>query len=240
MALREHFEQAGNWLFRRRSFLPLLLLPLFLIALREFTYPGGSHELHLLWEGGCFAVSLAGLALRIATVGFAPPGTSGRNRHEQQANSLNTTGTYSLVRHPLYLGNYLMWLGVASVPRVWWLPVLVTLAFILYYERIMFAEEEFLRRQFGTAFTTWAARTPAFVPQHSPWTPPDRPFSLRQVLRQEYSGLFALVLVYTLLEVGGDFVATGRLQLDPVWGVFFVVTALLAGVLRILKHRPNR
>ena len=239
MALREDFEQAGNWLFRRRSFLPLLLLPFFYTALRGFGYAGGSHELGLVWEAGCFAVSLAGLGLRIATVGFAPPGTSGRNRHEQQARSLNTTGTYSLVRHPLYLGNYLMWLGASAVPGVWWLPVLVTLLFTLYYERIMFAEEEFLRREFGAAFTAWAAGTPAVVPWRLSWTPPGRPFSLHRVLRQEYSGLFALVSVFTLLHLGRDLAATGRLQLDPVWGTIFAVTALVTGVLRALKHRSR-
>ena len=63
--------------------------------------------------------------------------------------TLNTSGLYSVVRHPLYLGNYLMWLGVALFSRTWWAPVIVSLVFWLYYERIMFAEEEFLRRQFG-------------------------------------------------------------------------------------------
>jgi len=240
MALREDFEQAGNWLFKRRSFLPLLLLPLFYTALGSFGYPGGSHELDLIWEAACLAVSLTGFSLRIATVGFAPPGTSGRNRHEQHARSLNTTGTYSLVRHPLYLGNYLMWLGASAVPRAWWLPVLVTLAFTLYYERIMFAEEEFLRREFGMAFTEWAASTPAIVPRRLSWTPPGRPFSLRYVLRQEYSGLFALVAVYTLLELGGDLASTGRLEVDPIWGAIFVVTAVVSVVLRVLKHRLQR
>jgi hypothetical protein len=129
---------------------------------------------------------------------------------------------------------------VSAVPRVWWLPVLVTLLFTLYYERIMFAEEEFLRREFGTAFTTWAAGTPTFLPRRLSWTPPNRPFSLRHVLQQEYSGLFALVLVYTLLAAGRDLAATGRLHLDPVWGTLLAVTALVSGVLRALRHRPVR
>ncbi len=175
--------------------------------------------------------------MRVVTVGFAAPGTSGRNRHGQVAASLKTTGTYSLVRHPLYLGNYLMWLGVAAFPRVWWLPVLGSLAFWLYYERIMFAEEEFLRRKFSSVFTSWAASTPAIIPRRLRWQQPPRAFSLRNVLQREYSGLFALVSSLSLLELAGDFAYTGKLTIDLVWGAAFVATALLCTVLRALKHR---
>jgi hypothetical protein len=35
MALREDIEKQGNWLFRWRSYLPLLVMPLFIIALRQ-------------------------------------------------------------------------------------------------------------------------------------------------------------------------------------------------------------
>ncbi|MGH7567865.1 MAG: hypothetical protein ACREL9_02680 [Gemmatimonadales bacterium] len=34
MSLREDFEGAGTWLFRRRGFLPLLLVPVVVAALR--------------------------------------------------------------------------------------------------------------------------------------------------------------------------------------------------------------
>lgn len=239
MALREDFEQAGTWLFQRRSFLPLLLLPLFYTAVRDFAHPGASHWMDLVWEAACLAISLSGFGLRIVTVGFAAPGTSGRNRHEQHALALNTTGPYSVVRHPLYLGNYLMWLGASLVPRAWWLPLLITLAFALYYERIMFAEEEFLRRRFGSAFGEWAKGTPAIVPRRLSWIPPDRPFTLRRVLRQEYSGLFALITVYTLLEVGGDLASTGRFAVDPLWGALFVTTTVVSVVLRAVGHRAT-
>jgi len=239
LALSEEFEAAGNWLFRRRGFLPLLLLPVPFAALQGFHYPARSHGLDLLWEGSCLLLSIAGLGLRALTIGFSPPGTSGRNRREQVAASLNTTGMYSLVRHPLYLGNYLMWLGVAAFPRVWWSPVLVTLVFSLYYERIMFAEEEFLRRKFGTAFDRWAAGTPAIIPTRFRWHPPGRSFSMGSVLQSEYSGLFALVSTFTALELASDFAYTGKLTLDPVWGAAFVATALLCSVLRGLKHRTR-
>ncbi|MGB8874133.1 MAG: hypothetical protein WCC75_12145, partial [Desulfobaccales bacterium] len=45
--------------------------------------------------------------------GLPPRGTSGRNTQGQVAETLNTTGIYSLVRNPLYLGNFLIWLGLS-------------------------------------------------------------------------------------------------------------------------------
>ena len=119
----------------------------------------------LVWELTCFAVTLLGLAVRICTAGFAPRGTSGRHTLRQEAKRLNSSGMYSLVRHPLYLGNAIMWLGIALFVHVWWVVVISMLIFWLYYERIMFAEEEFLRQQFGHNFESWANRTPAFLPK---------------------------------------------------------------------------
>lgn len=238
MALREEFEHAGNWLFQRRSYLPLLLLPIPLAGTLDCRYPACG-RLDPGWQIACLVLSLLGLGIRFATVAFVPRDTSGRTTGGQEAASLNTTGLYSVVRHPLYLGNYFMWLGVAALPRVWWSPVLATLAFWLYYERIMFAEEEFLRRKFDTAYTSWAAKTPAFIPRLALWEAPASGFSVRTVLRREYPGLFALVASFTVLDLAGDYADTGRLALDPVWGVAFAATTVLCGVLRTLKHRTR-
>jgi len=236
MALREEFEATGNWLFRRRGYLPLLLFPLLLVAARGSTYPAGDHGLDLAWEGVCLFLALIGLTLRVATVGFVPRDTSGRNTGGQQAGSLNTSGFYSVVRHPLYLGNYLMWLGVALFARSWWAAVIVSLVFWLYYERIMFAEEEFLRRKFGPLYTSWAAITPAFLPRLALWRPAGVRFCLLTVLRREHSSLLALVGSLTVLEVASDYAYTGRLIVDPVWGTALGVTLVFCLAVRAVKH----
>jgi protein-S-isoprenylcysteine O-methyltransferase Ste14 len=239
MGLREEFEATGNWLFRRRGYLPLLLFPLLLIAAARSGYPAENHRFDLAWEGVCLLLALAGLALRVATVGFVPRDTSSRNTSAPKAESLNTSGLYSVVRHPLYLGNYLMWLGVALFPRTWWPPVIVSLVFWLYYERIMFAEEEFLRRKFGALYTTWAAITPAFLPRLARWRPPAVSFCLLTVLRREHSSLLALIASLTVLEVATDHAYTGRLVLDPVWGTALGVTLVLCLAVRTVKHRTR-
>ena len=102
------------------------------------------------------AVSLLGQLIRIFTVGFAPKNTSGRNTvNGQIADELNTTGIYSLIRHPLYLGNFFMWLGPVLFLRSVGFLIVFFLLYWLYYERIMFAEEQFLRRKFGEVYDKW-------------------------------------------------------------------------------------
>ena len=237
MALREEMEATGNWLFRWRSYLPLALLALLLAGLQAT--PQRDRDMHPVWTLFCFGVSLAGLGVRVVTVGFTPKGTSGRNTHGQKAEDLNTSGVYSIVRHPLYVGNFLMWLGFALYSQLWWQVAIFALIFWLYYERIMFAEEEFLLRTFGATFESWAARTPAFLPRFRQWKPPALTFSLRNVLKREYSGLFGVVVLFGLLELRQHWVAEERLTLDPLWQAI-VVLGLVAYVgLRTLKRNTT-
>jgi len=237
MALREEFETTGRWLFRWRSYLPLLLAGIILAGLVEFEYPGHDHALDLAWEMLCLALALLGLGLRAYTTGHTLKGTSGRNTKTQRALALNTTGAYSLLRHPLYLANYFCWLGIALFPRVWWVAVMVTLVFWLYYERIMFAEEEFLRRTFGPPYEAWAGATPAFVPRLSLWRPPESPFSMKTVLRREPSSWLAVVSCFCVQEIAGDLLVEGTFEIDPFWLVLFSATLAAYAILKIMKNK---
>src|SRR5437868_14691395 len=104
MALREHFESSGQWLFNMRSYFPVVLLPVVILSMFSFHYPNGDARAEFWWEIFCLAIGLSGLFVRSYAVGYAAPHTSGRVRGRQEANSLNSTGIYSTVRHPLYLG----------------------------------------------------------------------------------------------------------------------------------------
>lgn len=239
MTLQDELEATGAWLFRWRSFFPLVLLIPLLVEMQRFEWPMQSHRLQVVWELCCFAVSVIGLAVRVMTVGHRPAGTSGRNTLKQIAHSLNTTGMYSIVRHPLYLGNFLMWLGLAMFSLDWRLLVIFILAFWLYYERIMLAEESFLRRKFGQQFENWAANTPAFIPRLRGWQPPTLPFSFRTVLKQEYTSFFLLPAGFIGLELVEHLVVEKRLVVEPHWVILGLVGLLSYLVLRTLKKRTR-
>jgi len=237
MRLHETSASQGNWLFRWRSYLPLCLIVVIIPGILHFHYLGSSHFYDLILEVVCLAISMTGLFVRCLTVGYVPKGTSGRNTTGQIAESLNTTGAYSLLRNPLYLGNYLMMLGVIMMisSDAWWLPLIFTLAFWLYYERIIMAEEAFLSEKFGDEYLEYAAKIPAILPRFRNWHKPNLTFSFRTVLRREYSSLFALISAMFIVEVVGDFVVKEKLYFDPVWLVLFFVTAILYFTLRTLK-----
>jgi protein-S-isoprenylcysteine O-methyltransferase Ste14 len=237
MELRDKFEDSGNWLFRWRSYVPSVLLLVLLLSLVGFHYPEGSHSLDTLWDSLCLVVAMLGLGIRFYTVGHAADRTSGRNTKHQVAAVLNTTGMYSIVRHPLYLGNFLIWLGLSLFPREWWCTVIIVLAFIVFYERVMMAEEEFLRQRFGEQFSEWAQRTPAFFPRFSQWRRPSLPFSYKKALRGEYTGFLGIIAIFSLLEVVGDYVIDRRLELDTGWAVLLTLGAAVYLVLRWMKHR---
>ncbi|HEY5656437.1 MAG TPA: isoprenylcysteine carboxylmethyltransferase family protein, partial [Myxococcota bacterium] len=186
-------------------------------------------------------VSLFGMAVRAYTVGFAPKRTSGRNtRKGQVADFLNTQGAYSLVRHPLYFANFFVALGAVLFLRAGWLVLVYAVAYWLYYERIMYAEEEFLREKFGDPYVEWAEKTPLFVPAFGTWHPPaGRSFSWRTALKREYQTLFYLILFFAGMKLAADAVVAGRLVLDPVWVGVFSVSLVFFVVVRFVRKRTR-
>ncbi len=238
MPFREDCERWGNWLFRYRSYIPLLFLPV-LAATFAFSKDLPTPLIHApAWEIFCFLVSLLGIIFRIWVIGQVPPNTSGRNTEEQIAEVLNTTGPYSIVRHPLYLANFLIMLGVVSWAALWWLVLLFITLFWLYYERIIFAEEAFLRRKFGQQFEHWATSTPAFIPRFRSYRPSNRPFSWRKVLRQEYPGWINLPISFFVLEMLYSLFHPAA-PIHWCWGYFAAITLLGGIVLRWLKYRTS-
>jgi protein-S-isoprenylcysteine O-methyltransferase Ste14 len=237
MRLREALKRQGSWLFKWRSYLPLLVLfiavPAFWDTVAAST--DSFFDFEDVWELICLGVALFGLAIRVYTVGHAPAGTSGRNREGQRADVLNTTGSYSLVRHPLYVGNFFMWLGISMFVRCWWLSLVFVLLFILFYERIIYTEEEYLSAKFGAEWREWAARTPLFFPRFKNFKRPALPFSIRNVMSKEHHVFLLIILAFAFLEIVEELLMERRFEVDAGWVIAVACAAALWTTLRILK-----
>jgi protein-S-isoprenylcysteine O-methyltransferase Ste14 len=237
--LADHTVASGRSLFRWRSYVPFFFLPAWVLAFLDYRPLVRTPGALLAWQLGCVLIAVAGLAVRIHVVGHAPFGTSGRNQAEQKAESLTTTGLYSIARHPLYLGNALIMIGLALLPAVWYLPLIVALGTILYYERIMLAEEAFIEAKYGDAFRDWAANTPAVIPAFRRWAPSALPFSWRTALRGEIYSAVTIALMVLIVDWIQRILLYRDTTWHPLWTPVAAVTfAAWLGV-RIAKKRTR-
>ncbi|MFC2129942.1 methyltransferase family protein [Bacteroidota bacterium] len=238
MALIEEYESTGNRLFRKRSYIPLVLYVLATLVMyfdRNFFTDSNGEIFSVI----CLIISLFGLFIRIVAIGYSQKGTSGRNVHGQKADALNTKGIYSAVRHPLYLGNFFMWLGIVVYVANAWFILAVILLFWIYYERIMFAEEGYLRKKFGDVYLEWAAKTPAFIPSFKAYEKSDSRFKTKDVIKRENYGFTALAVSFAYISFIKNFLYRRVYEIEPVWFYFLVISIITFIILRILKKNKK-
>ncbi len=229
-------ERLGNLFFRRRGPLSGVVLVLVVVATGAAAAwrpvsPATGRAADLLG----LAIVLLSLTGRGVVVGYTAPGTSGRNQEGQVAESLNTRGGYSVVRHPIYLLNLLGWIGIAALSGTWWIPIGALALGVGLYGPILVAEDAFLARRFGAEHRDWAALTPAVRPRIARWRRPDRRFSWRAVLRREYPSLVVTSLAAYLVHAARGWPAW-RPDLAGWWTRGLLVALALATGLRIVSH----
>lgn len=236
MKLLDQLVQDGDRLFRWRSYLPLVLLPVVFAGVMTTAPPFSTRGAERLWECSSAAVALVGLALRVWAVGSAPSGTSERSTVNPRASQLRTTGPYSVVRHPLYVANGLMALGLSLFPGVWYLPVILVLSTWLYYERIAIREEAFLAGRFGGEFDAWSSRVPACWPSFGSYERSAIPYSWKKVLRHEFHGLLVIAAGAFVFDTMQESRRAGAWRVDAPWLWFFAASAVLFLVFAALKR----
>jgi len=236
MALVQSFEKQGNFLFKYRGQFPILLFVLSVPFIYLTDYSLINYKEQGLFMLIAISISILGFFVRFYTIGTTPKGTSGRNTKEQVADVLNSSGMYSMVRHPLYLGNYLIWLGISLASFNIYFAVIMSLLFWIYYERIMFAEERFLERKFGEDYLNWASKLPAFLPSILNFKKSDTNFSIITVLRREYASVLAALVGFTFIEVLRTYFSTNNWSISDCTVEILVVTIVLVLILRSLKH----
>lgn len=185
----------GNFLFRTRNGLfPLLYLTMFV----GFVQVSDASSAMLIVGT---VIALAGLGIRILTVGLDYIVRGGRNRRVY-ADGLVKSGLFAHCRNPLYLGNLLMIIGFGIASNnPWYLAVTLPL-FFLAYACIIAAEEHYLRGRFGDNYRDYCASTPRLLPRLNGLVNTLRTFSFnwRRVVVKEYSTISITLLMLVLLS----------------------------------------
>jgi protein-S-isoprenylcysteine O-methyltransferase Ste14 len=152
-----------------------------LLVCAWFTVPAGEPR---IFAG--FALAAVGQAWRIYAAGVIH-----KNRQ------LASTGAYSLVRHPLYLGNFLILVGFAIAGGNWIVMALVAFFFLFYYPAAIRYEDHKLEGIFGEEWRAWSGDIPGMFPTSLKWKANhEAEWNARRSLFRNGE------LVYTVFEAG--------------------------------------
>jgi len=143
----------GAALFRNRSWLPVLFIAVPLLVPARMSLAG--------WVVGAVAI-IAGEWVRLAGVAAAGTVTRRRSRDVQR---LVTYGIFAWGRNPLYVGNFLIWMGFTIISGVFWFLPLAIVIFAIEYSLIVRYEEGVLESIFGAEYLAYKQRTPRWIPR---------------------------------------------------------------------------
>lgn len=111
-------------------------------------------------------VSLLGLALSAWAFASFPSVSTGHYVLPDQR--VVTSGAYGLVRHPIYLGAFLIWLGLLLAFRSPWVALVVVLYVVPAYLVYIRSEEEMLLRNLGEEYARYRNHVGALFPRAKP------------------------------------------------------------------------
>lgn len=178
-------------IFEARSYTPVPLL----IAVLILADP------NLLSFMGGLLVAIFGESMRIWAVGYA--GSATRTRHVG-APELITNGPYAYVRNPIYVGNFILSLGLCIMAWAWmpWMLGVFTLAFGVQYAMIVSLEEEHLQETFGESYTHYCRHVPRFLPAISRYEQASNfSFDLKAALRSDRRTFQSITIVTLAIAV---------------------------------------
>ncbi len=227
----------GTFLFKYRGQIPVVLFILAIFFIYNTNYALFTESQTLALKAASILISTLGFIIRFHVIGFSKPGTSGRNRTKQVADALNTTGLYSITRNPLYLGNFMIWLGLVCYCLNAYFILTFLILFFLLYIPIIKAEEAFLTQKFKSQYLDWKNNTPAFLPNLLKYKACKHPFKLNEVLRREYSGFMACVVAFVYAELLMLFFSENLKHFPFHLLYVLVVAAVITFLLRTLKKR---
>src|SRR5215831_10252574 len=141
----------GNFLFRNRNgIFPIFYLMLFVPSWEVFRNPVTAMIIG-------FSVTVIGQLIRIITIGLVYIIRGGKDRRVY-AEDLVTTGIFSHCRNPLYVGNILILVGLGIASNSLLFMAVFTPIFLLFWQAIVLAEENYLRNKFGEQYDAYCQR----------------------------------------------------------------------------------
>lgn len=159
------------------AFLSIAAFPDFFLRYKRFSSKDAAAQIIGI------AFILLGQLFRVSARGF-------KSENSFNGRALIIGGPYTLVRNPMYLGIFLIGMGVVLVLFRWWVAGAFLLIFSLRYVLLIFNEEKKLSRIFPQEYPEYCSEVPRLFP------------SLKMLLKKDISEYLPLKLSWIKKEIG--------------------------------------
>ena len=223
-------EKRAGWMFRYRGQIPVFLILFVIPFVIRYDIPFANYPWQRKFLNAfSMLLILSGTAFRFYVTGYRQPHSSGRNRKNQVAESLNQLGAYAMCQHPLYFANFLLWVGIALLSNHM-LVVIGSIPLSLYIHfRLIRTEQSYLSQKFGDTYTVWSNKTPVFWPSLKAYKPNEIAFNTKRVFATEYpTWVSVLVLSWGMIKL-----RYVNLETSLIWDgtdILFLGAAFLVGL----------
>ena len=197
-------------------------------------YSGGIQEEIL--EALGFALILLGQIIRVSARGY-------KAEHSQDSQALIQGGPYQLARNPMYLGIFLIGLGVVLAIFRWWAAVVFVGVFIIRYILLILKEEKKLLSMFPQAYPEYCRKVPRIFPALSSIINLDiieyLPIKIIW-FKKEIGSILTLLLLTLLVESWEDITEEGiRVYFQQSLWIFLTFVLFIIFVI-LLSKRTNK
>jgi protein-S-isoprenylcysteine O-methyltransferase Ste14 len=176
-----------------------------------------------------FLVAASGQILRAVTVGLEYIIRGGRDR-QVYAEKLVQGGLFAHCRNPLYVGNYVILLGVSLASNSILFCMIAVPFFAFAYWAIIAAEENYLRKKFGPEFDEYCARVNRLMPNLSgvSRTLAGMRFNWRRLITAEYGSAYIWMAAIPLVTLKNTWMVDQYDSSNPIvwisWSLLAVAT----------------
>jgi len=102
-----------------------------------------------------------------------------------KTDKLITLGPYSMCRNPLYFFSYLGALGLGFSTESFLIPLIISIAFAIYYPYVIKSEEAKLEEIFAKGFKEYVDNVPCFLPKFTSLMEPEE-YIVKPILFREH------------------------------------------------------
>jgi isoprenylcysteine carboxyl methyltransferase (ICMT) family protein YpbQ len=113
---------------------------------------------------------------------------------------ITTCGPYRFVRHPFYVANALVDLGICVIANNFWLYIIYPVLFVAAYAYTIRREEKYLAERHGEVWQAYRKRVPMCIPYRRPApAAPGRGFRWENLVREGEIPRFLRLLAYPVV-----------------------------------------